>query len=130
MIRNVKAVSGPPITAPITTSSPVSVASRIVVRMVAPKVDCLVVVIAFAPRWFELERVLPPTAKSPMGAIPYFPLLCCPGGLGASTLAGCDQGGSADHRGDRRPGRPRGGTRSRTGRPAAPLRPDRGPDRG
>ena len=46
MPRKSAAVLGPPIRAPITTSRPESEASRIVVRRVAPKVDCLVVFIA------------------------------------------------------------------------------------
>ena len=46
MPRKSAAVLGPPIRAPITTSRPEREASRIVVRSVAPKVDCLVVFIA------------------------------------------------------------------------------------
>src|ERR1700735_294739 len=44
--RKVRAPCGPPISAPITTSRPPREASRIVVRSVALKVDCLVVFIA------------------------------------------------------------------------------------
>src|ERR1700742_4625164 len=43
--RKVSAPCGPPINAPITTSRPPREASRIVVRSVALKVDCLVVFI-------------------------------------------------------------------------------------
>src|SRR6478672_919779 len=45
MPRKRPAVLGPPIRAPMTTSSPERDASKIVVRRVAPKVDCLVVFI-------------------------------------------------------------------------------------
>src|ERR1700744_1721590 len=44
--RKVRAPWGPPISAPMTTSRPPREASRIVVRSVALKVDCLVVFIA------------------------------------------------------------------------------------
>src|ERR1700761_6350058 len=44
--RKVRAPWGPPISAPMTTSRPPSEASRIVVRRVALKGDCLVVFIA------------------------------------------------------------------------------------
>src|SRR5689334_17352373 len=45
MRRKRPAVLAPPIRAPITTSRPPRLAIRIVVRRVAPQVDCLVVVI-------------------------------------------------------------------------------------
>ena len=71
MKRKVRAVSGPPIAKPITTRSPVSVANRIVVRMVAPKVDCLVVVIDSLLVGWGAAEVLPGGGKSPMGGNPY-----------------------------------------------------------
>jgi len=46
MPRKRAAVLGPPIRMPMTTSSPERDAIRIVVRRVAPRVDCLVVLIA------------------------------------------------------------------------------------
>ncbi len=65
-----------------------------------------------------------------MGGNPYSPALGRPGEIDGSTLARCDLGASAEHCGDRRARRHRGGSGRGPGRPAAALRAARGPDRG
>src|ERR1044072_2324452 len=70
MRRKTAAVEGPPIRAPMTTSRPEREASRIVVRRVAPQVDCLVVVIASAPIQILLVMIAQPDPGSPRSIAP------------------------------------------------------------
>src|SRR6476646_1117108 len=71
MRRKRPAVLAPPIRAPITTSRPPRLAIRIVVRSVAPQVDCLVVVIEWSLLRVGLGlQVSAASARSPIGGIP------------------------------------------------------------
>src|SRR5215213_4932464 len=77
MRRNRPAVLGPPIRAPITTSRPPRAAIRIVVRSVAPQVDCLVVVIEWSLLRVEgVVEVCGECPNSPIGGIPLRSLGC------------------------------------------------------
>src|SRR3954452_11948754 len=104
MPRKSAAVLAPPIRAPMTISSPESEAIRIVVRIVAPKVDCLVVF---------MRVVLLVSGHLSMSAPRRDDHRCHPllAAVGPPRLARCDRWAPGDIRGDRRPAGGGGGPR-------------------